>query len=150
MVLKWGRLCYSVEKASQVARSRLCVSGMRIPVLENATQSPRDSWAWGLSSMIGPELKTIPPPKSQLTPCATRQNWGGGRGEGERNSGKQEGQVPTHGFKSRIAMEMLQQLFRRGACSHPCLFVNQTLEQTELTALFKKALGEFVRKSKEV
>lgn len=26
------------------------------------------------------------------------------------------------------------------------LFVNQRLEQTELTALFKKALGEFVRK----
>lgn len=29
------------------------------------------------------------------------------------------------------------------------LFVNQRLEQTELTALFKKALGEFVRKLKE-
>lgn len=26
------------------------------------------------------------------------------------------------------------------------LFVNQRLEQTELTALFKKAFGEFVRK----
>ena len=29
------------------------------------------------------------------------------------------------------------------------LFVNQRLEKTELTALFKKALGEFVRKLKE-
>lgn len=43
-------------------------------------------------------------------------------------------------------MEMLQQLSHFALALVPGLFVNQRLEQTELTALFKKAFGEFVRK----
>lgn len=148
MVLKWSRLCYGVEKASQVARPRLCVSGMRIPLLENETQSPRDSWAWGLSSMIGPELKTIPPPKSQLTPCATRQNWGGGGKERETLENR-KGRFLLMGSKG-LQWKCCSNFSDVVLVLVHGLFVNQTLEQTELTALFKKALGEFVRKSKEV
>lgn len=43
-------------------------------------------------------------------------------------------------------MEVRQQLSDLVLVLIRGLFVNQTLEQTELTALFKKALGEFVRK----
>lgn len=61
-------------------------------------------------------------------------------------SGEQEGEIAAHPFRSRIIMGTRRQLSDLVLVLLRGLFVNQTLEQTELTALFKKALGEFVRK----
>lgn len=51
----------------------------------------------------------------------------------------------AHSFQGKIVMEMLQQ---PSDLVLALIHVNQRLEQTELTALLKKAFGEFVKEIK--
>lgn len=132
----WG--CWEAPPGSTV---RVLSLRMRIPVLENKTQNVYCCSIWGLSPTVEPGLKTIPSATPSWLRLVLGVSW-------EHHCGKQEGSIPTLSSQAGCSEHAAATLSWVLAPIHG-LFVNQRLEQTELTALFKKALGEFVRKLKE-